>query len=76
MENMWLAAESMGIGLHIVSSLSSGDEVKQILGIPRDRVIAFSCRLGYPLTEPPAYVRVRRDVEDFAHRNGYARAER
>ena len=76
MENIWLAAESLGVGLHIVSSLSSGDEVRQILGVPHDRVIAFSCRLGYPLSEPPAYVRVRRDVEGFAHRNGYARADR
>jgi len=71
MENMWLAAESLGIGLHILSSLGSGDEVKRILGIPDHLVIAFSCRLGYPLSEPPRYVRVRRDAEDFTHRNGY-----
>ena len=71
MENIWLAAESMGIGLHIVSSLSSGDEVKQILRIPEHLVIAFSCRLGYPLGEPARYLRVRRDIEDFTYRNGY-----
>ena len=62
MENMWLAAESMGIGLQIVSSLSSDPEVRRILGIPDDLVIAFSCRLGYPVSEPPKYLRVRRDV--------------
>ena len=72
MENMWLAAESMGIGMHIVSSLSSGGEVKEILGIPERLMIAFSCRLGYPGSAPPAYLRVRREVVDFTHRNKYA----
>ena len=71
MENMWLAAESMGIGLHIVSSLSSSDEVKTILGIPDDLIIAFSCRLGYPVSEPAPWLRVRRDVGDFTHHNRF-----
>lgn len=71
MENMWLAAESMGIGLHIVSSLSSQPEVKRILGIADELVIAFSCRLGYPVSEPAKYLRVRRDVQDFTHRNRF-----
>jgi nitroreductase len=71
MENMWLAAESMGIGLQIVSSLSSGAEVKSILGIPDDLLIAFSCRLGYPVSEAAKYLRVRRDVKDFTHHNRF-----
>jgi nitroreductase len=71
MENMWLAAESMGIGLQIVSSLGSSVEVKRILGIPDDLIIAFSCRLGYPVFEPARYLRVRRDVTDFTHRNRF-----
>jgi nitroreductase len=73
MENMWLAAESMGISLHIVSSLSSGAEVKRILNIPDDLIIAFSCRLGYPVSEPAKYLRVRRDVKDFTHYNRFKR---
>lgn len=72
MENMWLAAESMGIGMHIVSSLSSGGDVKEILDIPERLMIAFSCRLGYPESAPPLYLRVRREVVDFTHRNKYA----
>jgi nitroreductase len=71
MENMWLAAESLGLGLHIVSSLSSDPEVKTILGIPEALDIAFSCRLGYPVGEPRESGRVRRDVADFAHRNRF-----
>ena len=72
MENMWLAAESMGIGMQIVSSLGSSVDLKRILGIPDDLVVAFSCRLGYPVSEPEGYPRVRRDVKDFAHRNRFA----
>jgi|SRR5665647_2730215 len=71
MENMWLAAASMGIGLQIVSSLSSGAEVKRILSIPDDLIIAFSYRLGYPVSEPAKYLRVRRDVKDFTHHNRF-----
>ena len=61
----------MGVGLHIVSSLSSGGEVKELLGIPARLTIAFSCRLGYPVSAPPPYLRVRREVADFTHRNKY-----
>jgi len=71
MENMWLAAGARGIAMQIVSSLSSGDEVKAILGIPDDRIIAFSCRLGHVASEPAGYLRVRRDVEDFTHHNRF-----
>ncbi len=72
MENMWLAATSVGLGMHIVSSLSSGDEIKAILGIPERLTVAFSCRLGYPAAEPGSYLRVRRDIEDFTHHDRYA----
>jgi nitroreductase len=71
MENMWLAAESMGMGLQIVSSLSSVPEVKGILGIPDHLRIAFSCRLGYPVSQATEYLRVRRDVKDFTHHNRF-----
>jgi nitroreductase len=71
MENMWLAAESLGIGMHIVSSLSSGGEVKEILGVPERLMIAFSCRLGYPEPVSPPYLRVRREVAAFTHHNRY-----
>jgi len=74
MENMWLMANSLGIGFHIISALSAErveNEVKQLLNIPDKLKIAFSARLGYPITPPPNYVRVRRDVDDFVHYNGF-----
>jgi nitroreductase len=71
MESIWLAAESLGIGLHIISSLSTDPEVRRILAVPDHLVIAFACRLGYPTSEPRPYVRVRRDVASFAHHNRF-----
>jgi nitroreductase len=73
MENMWLMANALGIGCHVVSSLSADEveqEVKSILGIPGHLRIAFSIRLGYPV---PAgkYLRVRREVPDFTHHNRF-----
>src|SRR5271157_4554558 len=68
MENMWLMASSLGIGLHILSSLAAGpveQELKSLLEIPVHLKIAFTCRLGYPKEANHGYVRVRRDIEDF-----------
>jgi nitroreductase len=71
MQNMWLMAHSLGIGVHIVSSLSEGGvekRIKEILSIPDNFVIAITLRLGYPAA-PADYLRVRRDIPDFTHHN-------
>ena len=75
MENMWLVAESLGIGFHIQSVFANeGVEraVKRLLAIPEPFKIGFAVRLGYPRAPAP-YLRVRRDVPDFSHRNGFGR---
>lgn len=74
MENMWLMAESLGIGFHILSVFSAEaveEEVQRILGIPQHMKIGFACRLGYPTAKPVAYIRVRRDLKDFVHNNHF-----
>jgi nitroreductase len=74
MENMWLAAESLGIGLQIMSVFSGENvepELRKILGFPGNLKIAYSARLGYPQTPSNEYLRVRRNVPDFTHYNGY-----
>jgi nitroreductase len=71
MENIWLEAENRGVALQIVSSLSHDPEVRRLLAIPDHLVIAFSCRLGYLVSEPEKRIRVRRDVGDFTHHNRY-----
>ncbi len=74
MENMWLVANSLGIGFHIMSVLGADPvekEVKRILNIPKHLKIAFACRLGYPVSKPAKYLRVRRDMKDFTHHNRF-----
>jgi nitroreductase len=73
MENMWLMASALGIGVHIVSSLAGkkvAAEIAKLLNIPNKFTIAFSMRLGYSVT-PVHYLRVRRDRDDFTHHNGF-----
>ena len=73
MENMWLMAQSLGIGLQILSAFSAPPveaEIKKLVGIPEHMKIAFTCRLGYP-TGASKYFRVRRNIEDFTHHNQY-----
>ena len=71
MQNLWLEAEALGLGVQIVSSLAYAAALKEILGIPEDLRVAFSVRLGYPVQEPADYLRVRREVEDFTYYNRY-----
>jgi hypothetical protein len=44
-------------------------EVKIILEIPGYMRIAYAVRLGYPISEPSKFLRVRRDVIELAHYN-------
>jgi nitroreductase len=74
MENMWLVAESLGIGFQVMSVFSGEAvqrRVKRLLGVPEDMKIAYAIRLGYPIHKPAKYLRVRRDVEGVAHHNRY-----
>jgi len=74
MENMWLMAQSLGISFHILT-VFSGDtvekEVKRVLHIPEYMKVAFAARLGYPVSKPAKHLRVRRDIEMFAHHNQF-----
>lgn len=74
MENMWLMAQSLGIGFQIMSALSADpveEEVNSILNIPDYLKIAFTARLGYPILSSVKYLRVRREVKDFTHHNRF-----
>jgi nitroreductase len=73
MQNIWLMAQSLGIGLQILSAFSAPSvetEIKKLLGVPDYLKIAFTCRLGYP-TSASKYLRIRRDIEDFTHHNKF-----
>ena len=79
MQNIWLTAESLGIGMQILSAFSSRiveDQLRRILSIPDYLTIAFACRLGYSSVEPGRYLRDRRTVADFTHRNSFVACNR
>jgi nitroreductase len=74
MQNMWLMSENLGISMQILSALGASgveDRVRSILGIPAHLNVAFAARLGYPTDDSEGYVRVRRRISDFMHRNRY-----
>jgi nitroreductase len=74
LENLWLEATALGLSVHVVSSVANKHvegKVKGILGIPPKLKIALSVRLGYALPGRFPAVRVRRDIGDFVHYNGF-----
>jgi nitroreductase len=74
LQNMWLTAESLGIGLQVMSVFSAARTtagLRDVLSIPGHMEIAYACRLGYPAAVPGRYLRVRRPPERFTHRNAY-----
>ncbi|HVW24447.1 MAG TPA: nitroreductase family protein [Polyangiaceae bacterium] len=78
LENMWLTAQSLGIGFHVQSMFGEADverDMRPLLSIPKLFKIAFAVRLGYPTTSPK-YLRVRRDLQGFVHRNRFGARSR
>ena len=73
MQNMWLTAASRSIGMQIMSVFSGAEvepKLRSILSIPQHLKIAYACRLGYA-EQPREYLRVRRELSRFVHRNTY-----
>ncbi len=73
LQNMWLMAHSLGLGMQALSALSMPpveQAVKDILGAPGRLKVAFAVRLGHPATSAP-YPRVRREVAEFTHWNHF-----
>ena len=74
MENMWLMAQELEIGFQIMSVFGGTtveQDVKKILEIPEYLRIAYAVRLGYPISTPSKFLRVRRDIDGFAHYNRF-----
>jgi nitroreductase len=79
MENMWLAAEALGIGFQIMSVFSGPapeKELHRVFHLPDHMKIAFACRLGYPANPVPPYLRVRRAIGTFVHHNVFGNLRR
>lgn len=76
LQTAWLAAEALGLSMQVVSALAGADvatELKRLLDVPEHLEIAFGARLGHPLEAPPPGLRVRREVDEFIHYNGFPR---
>jgi len=74
MENMWLMAQELGIGFQIMSVFGGNSveqDVKKILEIPEYMRIAYAVRLGYPISRPSKFPRVRREIDGFVHYNRF-----
>jgi nitroreductase len=74
MENMWLMAQELEIGFQIMSVFGGNTvekDVKKILEIPEYMRIAYAVRLGYPISKPSKFLRVRRDINRFIHYNRF-----
>ena len=71
MQNIWLAANDLGISVHLVSSQIMRAESKrklyQILNIPKDYRLLFLFRLGYEGRFGKYGTPYRRKLEDFVH---------
>jgi nitroreductase len=75
MENMWLAAQALGVGFHVQSRFDSPEvesEIQRILSIPTPFRIGFAVRLGYP-TCSGRHPRVRRSMREVARDNGFGK---
>jgi len=73
LQNMWLMAHSLGLGFQALSVSSAPpveQAVKNLVAAPGHMKVAFAVRIGHPVTAVP-YVRVRREIADFAHRNHF-----
>lgn len=57
LENMWLKATALGLGLQLISGtekMSNNDEFCKILGIQPGKFGLNGCLIGYPVKIPPA----------------------
>jgi nitroreductase len=75
MQNLWLMTESLGISMQVLTGFGADaveNQVRFILAIPQHMKIAFAARLGYPRTVSESYLRVRRKIREFTHRNLYS----
>lgn len=65
-QNMMLAAWGEGIGSNWVSNLDT-DEVKDLLGVPRDKMILAMIPFGYPTEKIGAGKKKRKPLSEIVH---------
>lgn len=70
-ENMSLAAHVLGLGTFWITQTGDKEEVREVVGLPEDRLVVAVLALGYP-ANPPRSGPKRRPLGHVAHWNHYA----
>jgi len=70
-ENMSLAAHVLGLGTFWITQTGDKEKVREVVGLPEDRLVVAVLALGYP-ANPPRSGPKRRPLERVAHWNHYA----
>lgn len=76
LQTAWLAAEALGLSAQVVSAFAAPElapALHRLLSLPEHLQAAFGVRLGHPLTPACDPLRVRREVDEFVHYNGFPR---
>ena len=73
LENVWLAADALGLAAQMISSVANeatAAAIRRVLAIPDRLAIAYALRIGMPLAPTPT-PRIRREISAFVHHNRY-----
>lgn len=69
-QNMSLAAHALGLGTFWITQLGDAESVRELVGLPRDRVVIAALALGWPKARPRA-APPRRPLAQVTHYNRY-----
>jgi nitroreductase/SAM-dependent methyltransferase len=70
-ENMSLAAHVLGLGTFWITQMGDREKVREIVGLPEDRLVVAVLALGYPRSSPSKGPK-RRPMGHVTHWNHYA----
>jgi nitroreductase len=70
-ENMSLAAHVLGLGTFWITQMGDREQVREIVGLPYDRLVIAVLAIGWPASVPKSGPR-RRPLAAVAHWNHYA----
>ncbi len=70
-QNMSLAAHALGLGTFWITQTGGAEEVREVVGLPYDRMVIAVLALGHPKVNPRRGPK-RRPLDQVTHRDHYA----
>ncbi|MEM6674477.1 MAG: nitroreductase family protein [Planctomycetota bacterium] len=70
-ENMSLAAHALGLGTFWITQTGDSEKVREVVGLPYDRMVIAVLALGYPKVQPKRGPK-RRPLDQVTHHDHYA----